>query len=72
MGIVSTFLQAPARRQQRFLAMGFVASYETLHFIESIASRTHNERVLGTFDGIVVLEFTPRQLDRSSGADAIR
>jgi hypothetical protein len=58
--IVSSFLQEPARRRERFLALGSVASYETLRFIESIASRTHNERLLGTFDGVAVLEFTPR------------
>jgi hypothetical protein len=63
--IISTFLQAPARRGQRFLALGFSPSYETLHFIESRASATHNERLLGTPDGIAVLEFTPRMAEGS-------
>jgi|SRR5208282_4272869 len=61
--IVSRFLGEPARRRERFLALGFVASYETLHMIESSAAATHTERLLGTFDGIVVLEFTPRATD---------
>ncbi|MGA2886080.1 MAG: hypothetical protein ABSE80_13165, partial [Halobacteriota archaeon] len=61
--IVSRFLQAPARRRERFLALGFAPSYETLHFIESRASATHNERLLGTPDGIAVLEFTPREAE---------
>jgi hypothetical protein len=60
MGIVSGFLREPERRRERFLALGFVASYQTLHFIESSAALTHTERLLGTFDGVVVLEFTPR------------
>ena len=59
-GIVSSFLQEPERRRERFLALGSVASYETLHSIESSAARTHNERLLGTFEGVAVLEFTPR------------
>jgi hypothetical protein len=63
--IVSRFLQAPVRRRERFLALGFAPSYETLHFIESRASATHNERLLGTPDGIAVLEFTPREAEGS-------
>jgi hypothetical protein len=61
MGIVASFLQEPTRRKQRFLALGFESSYKTLQFIESDASRTHSVRNLGVFDGIAVVEFTPRQ-----------
>ena len=64
MGIVSRFLQEPARRRERFLALGFVPSYKTLQFIESSASGTHYVRKLGVFDGIEVVEFTPREADR--------
>jgi hypothetical protein len=61
--IILNFVQAPERYQERFLALGYEPSYETLHFIELSASGTHYVRVLGTFDGVAVLEFIPRQAD---------
>lgn len=61
--IISDFLHDPARRRQRFLALAYVPSYKTLHFIESSASPTHNVHQLGVFDEIEVVEFTPRQPD---------
>jgi hypothetical protein len=63
MGIVPSFLQERRQRKQRFLALGFKASYKTLDFIESSASPTYSFRRLGVFDGIAVEEFTPRQRD---------
>jgi hypothetical protein len=63
MGIVSTFLEERRLRKQRFLALGFKASYKTLEFIESSASPTYSFRKLGVFDGIAVEEFTPRHAD---------
>ncbi len=59
--MVSSFFQEPQRRHERFLALGFVPSYKTLTFVEQNALATHRVRVLGTFDGIRVLEFTPRE-----------
>ncbi|MGB9205827.1 MAG: glycosyltransferase family 39 protein [Terriglobales bacterium] len=58
--VVSSFLQEPATRRERFLALGFGPSYKTLQFIVDSASGTHEVRTLGIFDGIAVLEFTPR------------
>ena len=64
--VVSSFLQEPARRRERFLALGFGPSYKTLQFIADSASGTHYVRTLGVFDGIAVLEFIPRaQTDAS-------
>jgi hypothetical protein len=61
--IVSSFLQEPTQRRERFLALGFEPSFKTLQFIEDSASGTYSVRVLGTFDGVAVLEFTPREKD---------
>ncbi len=67
MRIGSSFLQDAARRRERFLAVGFVPSVGILKWVMQNASGTHNVRALGMFDGIVVLEFTPR-----AGANAGR
>jgi Dolichyl-phosphate-mannose-protein mannosyltransferase len=56
----SRFLQEAAQRHERFLAMGFVASYNTLAWLASNAAGTHDVRELGVFDGVKVLEFKPR------------
>jgi NADH:ubiquinone oxidoreductase subunit 6 (subunit J) len=58
--IVSNFLQAPERKRERFLAMGYEPSYKTLELIKHSASGTHYVQTLGVFDGITVVEFTPR------------
>lgn len=57
--IVSSFVTEAAQRHERFLAVGFEASYPTLQFMVSSSSGTHSARVLGTFDGVAVVEFTP-------------
>ena len=56
----SRFLQQAAQRRQRFLALGFVQSYETLDWLRNQAGGTFNVRELGAFDGVKVLEFVPR------------
>jgi hypothetical protein len=56
----SRFLQQAAQRHQRFLAMAFVKSYETLDWLRNQAGGTYNVRELGAFDGVKVLEFAPR------------
>jgi hypothetical protein len=56
----SQFLQDGAQRHQRFLALAFEPSYKTLKWIANNASRTYRVHELGIFDGIKVLEFTPR------------
>ena len=58
--IGSAFVEQATQRRQRFLAMGFGPSYETLQWLANIASPAYNGRVLGQLDGVVVLEFTPR------------
>src|SRR5205823_7569854 len=60
MSLSSSFLQQAAARHQRFFAMGFVASYKTLRWIVGRAAATHNARQVGNFDGVMLLEFTPK------------
>lgn len=66
--IASSFVQQAAQRRERFLALGFGPSYKTLQFIADSASGTHDVRLLGTFDGVAVVEFTPREPDGVGGA----
>jgi hypothetical protein len=56
----SRFLQQAAQRHQRFLAMGFAQSYETLEWLAKTAAGTYDVHELGQFDGVKVLEFKPR------------
>ena len=58
--IGSQFLQDAAKRHERFLAVAFYPSYQTLGWIISKASPTYHVHELGVFDGIKVLEFTFR------------
>ena len=53
------FLHTAALRHQRFLAMGFMASWETLDWLTDEADPTHSAKELGTYNGIMVMEFTP-------------
>jgi 4-amino-4-deoxy-L-arabinose transferase-like glycosyltransferase len=45
---------------QRFLALGYGGSYKELAWLAERAEGEFNERVLGSFDGVVVVEFVPR------------
>jgi hypothetical protein len=56
----SRFAQQAATGRQRFLALGFLASYSTLDWLAAYTSRSYSVRQLGVFDGVKVLEFTPR------------
>jgi hypothetical protein len=56
----SQFLQEATLRQERFLAIAFQPSYQTLDWIADTAAPTYNVRTLGIFEGVKVLEFTPR------------
>jgi Dolichyl-phosphate-mannose-protein mannosyltransferase len=56
----SRFLQQAAQRHQRFLAMGFAQSYDTLDWLTKTAAGTHDVHAIGQFDGVKVLEFVPR------------
>ncbi len=61
--IALQFLQQAAQRHQRFLVLGFMASYETLDWIADNADRSYEMRELGIYDGIQVLEFSPVKVD---------
>lgn len=58
--IGSGFLQEAGPKQQRFLAVGFEPSVRILQWLAYNASTTYYVHPLGVFDGITVLEFTPR------------
>jgi len=58
--VVSQFLLAAAPRRQRFLAMAFGPSWETLRYLISNTAGTYQARVLGQPDGIAIVEFLPR------------
>jgi hypothetical protein len=62
----SRFVQQAAQRRQRFLAMAFAQSYDTLDWLAKTAAGTYDVHELGQFDGVKVLEFKPRtQVDAS-------
>jgi hypothetical protein len=56
----SSFLLDATRRRQRFLAVGFEASFPTLYWLENSASGSYDVRLLKEPYGVAVLEFTPR------------
>jgi hypothetical protein len=56
----SQFLQGATQKHERFLALAFQPSYETLIWLAQNAATRYSVRELGTFDGIKVLEFAPR------------
>jgi Dolichyl-phosphate-mannose-protein mannosyltransferase len=56
----SKFLQEAAQRHERFLALAFEPSYETLDWLASNAEGTHRVHEVGVFDRVKVLEFVPR------------
>lgn len=56
----SQFLQQAAQRHDRFLALAFEPSYETLDWLARNAEGTHRVHELGIFDRVEVLEFIPR------------
>ncbi len=56
--VATKFLQGAG--QHRFLAVAFGPSAKTLDWLAENSSRTHYVRELGVFEGVVVVEFTPR------------
>ena len=60
MRISSEFVRKAAHRHERFLALGYRPSLETMQWVKKIAAPTHEVRALGEPDEILVLEFTPR------------
>jgi len=57
------FIQRSALNHQRFLALGYIASYPTLDWLASQTSDTYVSRVLGDFDDVKVVEFAPRSVE---------
>jgi 4-amino-4-deoxy-L-arabinose transferase-like glycosyltransferase len=64
MRATSVFLQQEEPRHTRFLAMGFTQSYDTLDWLARKTADRFNVRELGQFDGVMVLEFKPREQGR--------
>jgi hypothetical protein len=62
----SRFLQQATQHHQRFLAMAFAPSYDTLDWLTKKAAGTHDVHEVGQLDGIRVLEFKPRYLADAS------
>lgn len=58
--IGSQFLHQAVLRRERFLALAFPPSYDTVDWLEANAEDTHQVRELVIFDDIEVVEFTPR------------
>jgi hypothetical protein len=56
----SQFLREAAKRHQRFLALAYEPSYDTLDWLASNAEGTHSVHELGIFGRVEVLEFIPR------------
>ena len=59
--IGSNFLLQATQRHERFLALGFGPSYDTLRWLANLSSPSYEVRILGQPDGVAVLEFTPVQ-----------
>ncbi len=62
--IGARFIQQAALNHQRFLALGYLASYPTLDWLASQASDAYVSDVLGDFDDVKVVEFVPRDVER--------
>jgi hypothetical protein len=58
--IASAFLLNAAAHHQHFFAVAAGPSFPTLQWIVARASQTHHARVLGVFEKIAVVEFTPQ------------
>jgi hypothetical protein len=58
--IGSDFVREAGQRRERFLALGFRPSLETLRWLRKVSAPAYEARTLGQPDGILVLEFTPR------------
>ena len=56
----SAFVLQAVQNHQRFLALGYAASYDTLRWLTDMTAETHEVRTLGQPDEVVVLEFVPR------------
>jgi hypothetical protein len=53
------FVERAAARRETFLALGNDATYPTLDWLAQRAARAYSARVVGVYDHVKVLEFTP-------------
>lgn len=60
MRIGSDFVHQAGPRRERFLALGYRPSLETLRWLKKISAPAYEADTLGQPDGILVLEFRPR------------
>jgi hypothetical protein len=60
MQIASRFLRDAAAKHERFLALAFQPSYKTLDWLALRSSGEYTVRTIGVYDGIEILEFSPR------------
>ena len=60
MQVASNFYQFASINHQRFLAMGYLPSYATLDWLAGSAAEQYSVRVLGNYEGVLVLEFVPK------------
>jgi hypothetical protein len=70
--IGSEFLKEAESRHERFLAFAGGSSYPTLEWLTQSAAATHSVRELGVFDGIEILEFTPRSMAPAISPSKVR
>ncbi len=56
----SAFIDQATRQHKRFLAAAFAQSYATLDWLTNKTAEKFSMREQGSFDGVRVLEFTPR------------
>lgn len=55
----AAFIARAKLKHERFLAMAWYPSYETLQWLERRAAGAYNVKVLGVYDGVKVLDFVP-------------
>jgi uncharacterized membrane protein len=55
----NNFLEEAQQHHQRFLAVAYIGSYDTLRWLANRTSNSYGVRQLSNSDGVVVLEFTP-------------
>ena len=57
---IDTFIQQAAQKKQRFLAMGFMPSYDSIRYMIEKSDGIYEARKVGIYDNIAVIEFRPK------------
>jgi 4-amino-4-deoxy-L-arabinose transferase-like glycosyltransferase len=70
--VSSQFLKEAASKHERFLAFACLGSYPTIEWLAQSAAATHSVRSVGVFDGIKILEFTPRSIAPGNRPSKVR